>query len=174
MRALLEEIRITPAGTVVTPEGEVPAALGRGGRRADKREGDGATPTGRFALRYCLYRPDRVARPITALATRPIGPADGWCDDPAVPDRYNRPVPLPFAGSHEVLWREDRLYDVIVVVGHNDDPPVPGAGSAIFLHMARPDFSATEGCVALARPTLLGLLPLMSCATHLVIEPPDS
>lgn len=133
-------------------------ALGRGGVRADKREGDGATPAGRFPLRRVLYRPDRLAAPPeTALPCRPLRPADGWCDDPADP-RYNRPVDLPYPASHERLWREDEIYDIVGVLGHNDDPVVPGAGSAIFLHVARPDYAPTAGCVALAREDLLRLL----------------
>ena len=141
-------------------------ALGRGGIRADKREGDGATPVGRFALRRLLYRADRLAAPPTALPVAPIGPHDGWCDDPAHP-AYNRPVTLPFAASHERLWRDDAVYDVIVVLGHNDAPPAPGLGSAIFLHVARPDLAPTEGCVALALPDLLDLLARVRADTFL-------
>jgi len=134
-------------------------ALGKGGIRpeADKREGDGATPLGRYPIRQILYRPDRLEAPKTALPVQALTAQDGWCDDPADP-AYNRFVRLPFAASHEKLWREDHVYDVIVVLGHNDDPPVPGLGSAIFMHVARPDYSGTEGCVALALPDLLALL----------------
>ena len=132
-------------------------ALGPAGPRSDKREGDGATPVGRFAFRYVLYRPDRLAAPRTSLPVRALSPEDGWCDDPADP-QYNKPVRLPYAGRHEELWREDGVYDVIVVIGHNDDPPVPGQGSAVFLHVARPDYAPTEGCVALALADLLSVL----------------
>jgi|SRR5690606_21371197 len=135
-------------------------ALGKGGCKpeADKREGDGATPLGRYPLRQLLYRADRLpAAPQTRLPGRALMPEDGWCDDPADP-AYNRHVRLPYAASHEKLWRDDPVYDVIVVLGHNDDPPIPGMGSAIFLHVARPDYSGTEGCVAMALPDLLDLL----------------
>jgi len=132
-------------------------ALGRSGVSRDKREGDGATPVGVFPFREVLFRADRIARPATALAVRAIAPDDGWCDDPASPD-YNRPVRLPRAASHETLMRKDRLYDVIVVLGHNDDPVVPGLGSAIFLHVAAPGHAPTEGCVALALEDLLSVL----------------
>lgn len=135
----------------------VRCALGRGGVRADKREGDGATPAGCFALRRVLYRADRVARPDTVLPAGEIGRADGWCDDPEDAD-YNRPVTLPHAARAETMWRDDRLYDIVVVLGHNDDPPVPGAGSAIFLHVAHPEYRPTEGCVALALSDLRDLL----------------
>ena len=133
------------------------AALGRGGVRADKREGDGATPAGRLPLRRVLYRADRVARPRAAVLVTPLAPHDGWCDDPASAD-YNRLVRLPYADRHEALWRDDALYDVIGVLGWNDEPPVPGRGSAIFLHVARPDGGPTEGCVALPLPELLAAL----------------
>ena len=123
----------------------------------DKREGDGATPAGTFPFRYAWYRADRIARPTTALPVRAIDAQDGWCDDPASPD-YNRPVRLPCAARHEVLTRDDGLYDLIVVLGHNDDPVVPGRGSAVFLHVAAPGYAPTEGCVALARDDLLRVL----------------
>ncbi len=147
--------------------------IGRGGVRDDKTEGDGATPAGRFALRHVLYRADRVAKPVTALAARAIARDDGWCDDPGDP-AYNRPVRLPFAGSHEVLWREDSLYDVIVVLGHNDSPPVPGRGSAIFLHVARPDYGPTEGCIALALDDLLEVVALCGPGDTVTVRPADA
>lgn len=156
------EIIVHPAGDhrhgrLVWPGGEAACVLGRGGVRADKREGDGATPVGRFPLRRVLWRADRLSRPATALPTAPIATDDGWCDDPADP-AYNRPVKRPFAASHEALWRDDGVYDVIVVMGHNDDPVKPGRGSAVFLHVARPDRQPTAGCVALDLPDLLRLL----------------
>ncbi|MCW2235516.1 L,D-transpeptidase family protein [Azospirillum canadense] len=144
-------------GRLVWPGGSFRCALGRGGVRADKREGDGATPVGRYPLRRVLWRADRLPRPETGLPTSPIAPDDGWCDAPADP-AYNRPVKRPFAASHEELWRADGVYDVIVVMGHNDDPVVPGQGSAVFMHVARPDWEPTAGCVALHLPDLLRLL----------------
>src|SRR3546814_5636749 len=79
-------------------------------------------------------------------------------DLPADPLHYNRLVRLPFAASHERMWRDDGLYDLVVEIGYNDMPPVPGLGSAIFLHLARPDWGPTDGCVALARDDLLAVL----------------
>jgi L,D-peptidoglycan transpeptidase YkuD (ErfK/YbiS/YcfS/YnhG family) len=131
------------------PTGVVPAA--------DKREGDGASPAGVWTLRRVLYRPDRGPQPSTALPAAALTPEDGWCDAPADP-AYNQPVRLPYPASAERLWRDDGLYDLIVILGHNDQPPVPGMGSAIFLHVARPDYAPTEGCVAVAREDLLALL----------------
>ena len=122
-----------------------------------KREGDGATPLGVWPMRRVLYRPDRGAAPRTTLPVDQLTPTDGWCDDPA-DARYNRPVTLPYPASCETMWREDELYDVVVVLAHNDDPPAPGLGSAIFLHCAKPDYPPTQGCVALARADLLELL----------------
>jgi L,D-peptidoglycan transpeptidase YkuD (ErfK/YbiS/YcfS/YnhG family) len=136
-------------------------ALGHNGVRAAKREGDGATPIGVFPLRRVFYRPDRLAQPASGLPAHALSPDDGWCDDPAHRD-YNRLVKLPFDASHEELWRDDNLYDVIVVVGHNDDPTHPGLGSAIFIHCAAADYAPTEGCVALDRQTLIDLLPRLT------------
>lgn len=153
------------------PRGErvVKCALGHSGMSANKREGDGATPIGRFPLRRVLYRADRLTLPYTELPTSVIEPSDGWCDDPASPD-YNRQVRLPITASHEHLWRMDELYDIVVVLGHNDDPPVAGLGSAIFLHVAKPDFAPTEGCVAIARGDLLALLADCSIRDSLVVR----
>lgn len=147
-------------------------AVGRGGIRADKREGDGATPAGAWPMRRLLYRPDRIALPATRLAANPIAPQDGWCDDPAA--AYNRPVRLPYAASAEHLWREDAIYDLIVPLGYNDDPVVPGAGSAIFLHVARPDYAPTEGCVALAQVDLLRVLAGADAAARVVVHGPEA
>jgi L,D-peptidoglycan transpeptidase YkuD (ErfK/YbiS/YcfS/YnhG family) len=134
-----------------------PCALGRSGILDPKREGDGGTPAGRFALRRLLYRADRIARIETRLPARHIAPEDGWCDDPADP-AYNQPVTLPYPARHERLWLESALYDLVVVIGHNDDPVVPGAGSAVFLHVAREDLGPTEGCVAFRRDDLIAIL----------------
>jgi L,D-peptidoglycan transpeptidase YkuD (ErfK/YbiS/YcfS/YnhG family) len=131
------------------PAGVVPAQA--------KREGDGASPAGIWPIRRVLYRPDRGPAPATALPLETIGPDDGWCDAPEDP-AYNRPVSLPYSASAERMWREDHLYDIVVVLGHNDDPPVPGMGSAIFLHLAKPDYAPTHGCIAVARRDLESLL----------------
>jgi L,D-peptidoglycan transpeptidase YkuD (ErfK/YbiS/YcfS/YnhG family) len=133
------------------------AALGRTGIRALKREGDGGTPLGRFPIRQVLYRADRVARPRTWLPVRAIRDHDGWCDDPA--DRnYNRLIRLPSPRSAEGLKRADHLYDLVLVLGYNDRPRVKGKGSAIFMHLARPGYEPTDGCIALSRHDLTRLL----------------
>jgi L,D-peptidoglycan transpeptidase YkuD (ErfK/YbiS/YcfS/YnhG family) len=150
-------------------------AFGRGGLIApeSKREGDGATPSGIWPMRQVFWRPDRVAAPKTGLPVTPLTADMGWCDDPG-DARYNRPVQLPYPVSHEKLWRDDGIYDVIVVLGYNDDPVVAGKGSAIFLHIARPDFSATEGCVACSLADLIDLLKAAGPGDALRIGPPAS
>jgi L,D-peptidoglycan transpeptidase YkuD (ErfK/YbiS/YcfS/YnhG family) len=137
----------------------VRCALGKAGVKpaADKREGDLASPAGVWPLRRVLYRPDRGAAPETALPAAALAPDDGWCDAPGDP-AYNRPVKRPYPASAEAMWREDHLYDLVVVLGHNDDPPVAGRGSAIFLHLAREGYLPTEGCVAVAREDMEALL----------------
>jgi L,D-peptidoglycan transpeptidase YkuD (ErfK/YbiS/YcfS/YnhG family) len=133
------------------------AAIGRAGVVAHKREGDGGTPAGEMALLRVLYRADRLRAPKCAVPVEPIGPQDGWCDDPA--DRhYNRMVRLPFAASHEILWRNDDLYDVVGVLDWNTQPVAAHRGSAIFLHLAARDYAPTAGCVALAKSELLACL----------------
>lgn len=142
--------RVLPDGRFVLGPLVLRCALGKGGVKpaAEKREGDGATPAARMALRRVLFRADRGPAPRCAVPVEPIAPTDGWCDDPAH-RHYNRQVALPFDASHERLWREDHVYDVIGVLGWNDDPVQRGRGSAIFLHLARPGFAPTEGCIAL-------------------------
>ncbi len=131
--------------------------VGRGGIRQYKEEGDGATPAGLLLLRRVLFRADRLPAPATPVPTEPIAPDDGWCDD-VTDARYNRAVRLPYPGRHEALWRNDALYDLVGVLGWNDAPVRPGAGSAIFLHVARPDYAATEGCIAMAMRDLAAIL----------------
>lgn len=150
-----------------------PCALGRGGVGDGKREGDGLTPLGRFALRGLYYRPDRMEPPRCHLETIALKPRDGWCDDPA-DAAYNRLVQLPYPASCERLWRCDGLYDLIVPLGYNDDPVVAGAGSAIFLHIAWPHFGPTEGCVALARADLLTVLAAIGPEDRLTVRPTSS
>jgi L,D-peptidoglycan transpeptidase YkuD (ErfK/YbiS/YcfS/YnhG family) len=143
--------------------------LGRSGLVADKREGDGGTPIGRFPFRRLLYRADRVPHIETRLPARHIDPADGWCDDPA-DAAYNKPVRLPYPARHETLWLDSPLYDLVVVIGHNDDPVVPGAGSAVFLHLAREDWGPTAGCIAFARDDLLAILALIGTSDRILVR----
>ena len=166
----MTDILVSAEGVLIFHGRRYRCALGRSGLSADKREGDGATPIGRFLLRRIYFRPDRLtAAPVSRLPVLPLSSQDGWCDDPAHAD-YNRPVTLPHPASCEQMWREDGVYDVVVVLGHNDDPPCPGLGSAIFLHVARPDFSPTEGCVALPLADLLEVLAAAGPETGLMVS----
>jgi L,D-peptidoglycan transpeptidase YkuD (ErfK/YbiS/YcfS/YnhG family) len=159
---------VTPNGTLTLNNETFRAALGRGGVSKHKKEGDGATPAGILPLRNVLYRPDRGTAPVSVVAVRALTPNDGWCDAPSSPD-YNRAVGLPFAASAEVLWRDDTVYDIIGILGWNDSPVHPGQGSAIFLHIARPDYAPTDGCVALAQDHLRRVLAMG--LTELVVRP---
>lgn len=144
-------------------------AIGRSGIAEKTREGDGVTPAGIWPLRNVLYRADRIARPQTILPTALIEPGQAWCDVPDDP-QYNRLVRLPYASLDERLWREDALYDLIAVVGFNDAPVVPGKGSAIFLHVARPDYGETEGCVALSLDDLTEALAQLRPENRLIVQ----
>jgi L,D-peptidoglycan transpeptidase YkuD (ErfK/YbiS/YcfS/YnhG family) len=143
-------------------------ALGKGGIKALKREGDGATPLGSMRLVGGWYRPDHVHLRSAPLMLSRIGERSGWCD--AVHDRnYNRPVNLPYPASHEVMERPDHLYDLVVVLDFNLRPRRRGGGSAIFLHAARTGLTPTEGCVALPLPVLKRMLPHLSDRTVLTV-----
>lgn len=146
-----------------------PCAIGRSGISASKREGDGATPTGEFALRRVLYRADRIPRPDTALEVTPIGPRDGWCDAPGHRG-YNCQVRLPIGASAERLCRADPVYDIIVVLGYNDAPVIGGRGSAIFMHIAKSNFAPTAGCIALRCKDLLTILRLCGSVSSLIVR----
>lgn len=145
-------------------------ALGRGGTRPVKREGDGATPIAGMRIVYGWYRADRLVRPHSKLRLRAITPRDGWCDAPADPN-YNRPVRLPFRASHETMMRDDRLYDVCLVLDWNLEPfgRMRHGGSAIFLHVAKPGFPPTEGCIAIAPAAMRWLLPRIGPETVLKV-----
>ena len=149
-------------------EGQRRAAIGPGGIAIKGGEGDGITPRGRFPVREIFYRADRIPKPVTSLPLRVMEKDDGWCDAPDDP-AYNRLVKLPYPASAESLWRDDHLYDLVAVLGYNDDPVVPGKGSAIFLHVARPDYSATHGCVALPLDDALAAIAQLRPGDQVVI-----
>lgn len=135
----------------------------------DGREGDGKTPLGTYTIRYGFYRADRIELPKTEIVMRPTRKDDGWCDAPDDP-AYNRPVRLPYAASAEELYRDSHVYDVVFVLGHNDSPPVPDMGSAIFLHIAREGYQPTRGCVAISEQDMLEILPILKSGTEFQIE----
>lgn len=136
---------------------------------AGGREGDAKTPLGVYHLRFGLYRADRLLQPPSPLTFRPLREADGWCDAPNDP-AYNRFIRLPFAASHEKLWRVDGAYDIILVMSHNDSPPVQGLGSAVFIHVAQPDDRNTLGCIALAPEEMVKLLPKLEVGMKVRIQ----
>jgi L,D-peptidoglycan transpeptidase YkuD (ErfK/YbiS/YcfS/YnhG family) len=147
----------------------IPVALGRAGIRANKREGDGGTPRGTFRLVRLWWRADRHPRPHTLLPVRPIGRETAWCEDPT-DRRYNRPFRRAPNAAGDRLWRADALYDFIIEIDHNARPRVAGRGSAVFIHVARPGFRPTAGCVALAMPRLRWLLKRLGPKTRIVIQ----
>ena len=172
------EIIITPAndnpalGTLALGDKIFPCALGKQGITLSKQEGDMKTPRGEFPLRSVFYRYDKLSKPIySQIPMMAILKEDGWCDDPK--DRaYNQSVMLPYHASAEHLWRDDELYDVIIILGHNDEPVEKGRGSAIFLHVAKEKgngFEGTEGCIALKKQDLLEILPILSPETTLKV-----
>jgi L,D-peptidoglycan transpeptidase YkuD (ErfK/YbiS/YcfS/YnhG family) len=143
--------------------------LGRCGIRANKREGDGATPRGRFRLRRLWCRADRSPRAPTLLPVARIDGAVAWCEDTG-DRRYNRPFRRSANEPGDRLWRDDHLYDWVIEIDHNTRPRVAGRGSAVFLHVARPDRSPTAGCVAFAAGALRRLLAQLGPKTRIVIQ----
>lgn len=175
---LSHNLILTSQTTLMFQGKTFPCAIGKGGIKIDKVEGDGATPVGSFPLKEVFYREDHMGNIPTPLLKRPIQRNFGWCDDAKDPC-YNQRVMLPYVARHEELWREDHLYDIVVVVGYNTNPIVPGKGSAIFIHVARPadpavtkdPYSLTDGCVSLAASDLLAILKDLSCDAHLIVNP---
>jgi L,D-peptidoglycan transpeptidase YkuD (ErfK/YbiS/YcfS/YnhG family) len=147
----------------------VPVALGRGGIKANKFEGDGGTPRGTFRPRQLWWRADRHPRPHTFLPVRTIGPEDAWCEDPKS-RHYNRPIRLERSRDGDRLRRDDHLYDFIVEIDHNNSPRIKGRGSAVFLHLARENFSPTAGCVSMTKSAMLRLLQRLGPHTKIVID----
>lgn len=147
-------------------------AFGKGGMKPaeEKREGDGASPIGIWPVRRVWYRPDKGPAPETGIPALALRPGDGWCDAPGHPD-YNRLIARPFPASHERMWRGDTVYDLVVELGYNDDPPVAGRGSAIFLHVARPGYVPTEGCIGLAEADLRLVLARLTGDSAIEIRP---
>jgi L,D-peptidoglycan transpeptidase YkuD (ErfK/YbiS/YcfS/YnhG family) len=155
-------------GLLIAGNLRIPCKLGGAGRRAMKREGDGATPAGVWPMRRILARRDSWRWLGTGLPLRFMAPDDGWCDDPS--DRnYNRPVKLPYRASHEEMWRMDHLYDVVVVLGHNDLPRVKGAGSAVFFHLTDPRGGPTAGCIAVSANDMRKVLALCGRKTRVKV-----
>lgn len=162
-------------GTLLCNGKTYACTLGRSGVIAEdlKTEGDGKTPIGSYPCRYVLWRQDRLPEaPRTGLPAKPLVATTGWCEDPKHAD-YNREVTLPHPSPDvDRMFRDDYLYDVVVVLGHNDNPPVPYKGSAIFMHLAREAFTPTAGCIGLARADLIEVLAQLTPETVITIKPP--
>jgi len=158
------------AGVLLIGGRAIRVVLGRAGIRANKREGDGGTPRGRFRPVRLWWRADRLPRPPTGLPVRRITPRLAWCEDPE-DRRYNRPFLRSASEPGDRLWREDHLYDLIVVLGYNDAPRIKGRGSAIFIHVASPGLKPTQGCIALERSHLLRLIEHASRGAEITILP---
>jgi L,D-peptidoglycan transpeptidase YkuD (ErfK/YbiS/YcfS/YnhG family) len=143
------------------------AAIGKNGVIAaeDKVEGDLKTPMGSYRVTHGYYRPDKMDCPQSIIPFTALDPTFGWCDEPSHP-LYNQQVLKPFDASHEDLWSDDDVYDVILVTDHNTNPIVPGKGSAVFIHVAREDFEPTAGCLALQKEDLLMIIE--NCSSELV------
>lgn len=148
---------VYPSSTAEWNKTSVRCAFGFGGISFQKKEGDHVTPAGHFKLRRIFYRADRIEKPRTILPLSTLSRKSGWCDSPN-DTNYNKYVSLPFSGHHEKLWRKEAIYDLIAVIGYNDRPIIHNAGSAIFIHVATPEFRATEGCVAFSKQVLLKIL----------------
>lgn len=144
-------------------------ALGRTGVGSFKREGDGHTPRASLRLLYGFWRSDRVPRPMTRLPMLPSRKTMVWCDDPKSP-AYNRLSRLPLKASHETMCRADLLYDIVIVMDWNVSSRRRGAGSAIFLHLARPGYTPTEGCIAVTEKDMRRLLAVADRHTMIHVK----
>ncbi|MEI6628466.1 MAG: L,D-transpeptidase family protein, partial [Alphaproteobacteria bacterium] len=125
-----------------------PCQVGCNGFTNNKYEGDGCTPIGKWKLLKVYYRSDRVKALKCALPKVAITPDMGWSDDTKDP-LYNSAIKLPYDFSHEKLWRDDHLYDLLITINHNTNPVIPGQGSAIFIHQMHENETPTAGCLAL-------------------------
>lgn len=165
----MTNIRVISSDTLEFNEKAYSCVIGEKGFTDAPQEGAKKTPLGTFALRECWYRADRISAPVTKLPLKVISQDDGWCDDPKRPE-YNLHVKLPFQGSHEKLWRDDNAYDIIVPIGFNDTNIVPGKGSAIFFHLAKPGYPPTLGCVAVSLNDMLEILAKIEKSSQIVIS----
>jgi L,D-peptidoglycan transpeptidase YkuD (ErfK/YbiS/YcfS/YnhG family) len=156
-------------GWLVAGPAVIPVSLGRGGIKANKREGDGATPSGRFHPQRIWWRADKHPRPSSRLPLHRIAPNDGWCENPRE-RHYNRPIKVPKTSNADRLTRDDGLYDFIVEIDHNARPRIAGRGSAVFIHVARDGFKPTAGCIALTMPALKRLLARLDRRTRIIVS----
>lgn len=163
-----KDIQVYPDGRLFFSGSEYRCALGKGGVKKDKHEGDGTTSIGCFPIREIFYRKDRLGELRFGVKTTPIQETDAWCDDEN-DERYNTLISIPRGEGTESFWREDAVYDIIVVLGYNDDPPMKGKGSAIFMHVARDGYPSTAGCIALSLKDLRAVLHKITPETKVCV-----
>ena len=132
-------------------------ALGKAGIKKKEKEGDNVTPKGIFKIISIYYRPDRIKNIITTVKKIKIKKNIGWCDDPNS-HFYNQQISLPNKFGHEKLYRNDSLYDLILVLNYNVNPIIKNKGSAIFIHIAKKNYKKTKGCIALKKKHLIELV----------------
>ena len=144
-------------------------SFGKNGFTNEKVEGDNKTPIGKFKLNRIFYRADKITIPETKIPTANITQNMGWCDD-VNSNNYNELIELPCEFSHEKMYRDDDVYDVVIELDYNIQTPIKGKGSAIFFHIARGDYSGTEGCIAINLDDMLEILPLLESETFMEIK----
>jgi L,D-peptidoglycan transpeptidase YkuD (ErfK/YbiS/YcfS/YnhG family) len=144
-------------------------ALGKNGIGKKIKEGDNITPRGTFKITKIYYRPDKIKKLITFFKKIKIKKNMGWCDDPKS-KFYNKQIKLPSKFNHEKLYRNDRIYDLLVVLNYNTKPIVKNRGSAIFIHVAKKNYKATAGCIALKKNDLIKLLQVIKKNTKINIS----
>ena len=143
-------------------------ALGKGGIKQKEKEGDFITPKGKFKLIKIYYRSDRVKKINSPLKKIKISKNMGWCDDVSS-KHYNRLIKINKKISHEKLYRNDNVYDILVVLNYNLNPIIRGKGSAIFLHVTKKKYKKTQGCIALKKKELLFLISKIKKNTQIRI-----
>ena len=144
-------------------------SLGSGGVHQKKREGDNITPVGIFKITKIYFRSDRIKNFTTPIKKIQIKKNMGWCDDSST-KLYNKQIKLPSRFGHEKLYRKDNLYDLVLVLDYNTNPIIKNKGSAIFIHVAKKNFSNTAGCIGLAKEDLLILLANIKKKTKIKIQ----
>ena len=141
-------------GFLIHGNNKYKCSIGYNGLSNNKTEGDGCTPIGTYKINKIFYRPDKINNHKFILDSEIIEERDGWCDD-VNSDSYNQKIEFPFKEGAEHLYRNDDLYDIVCVLDYNLNPIIKGKGSAIFLHVAKEDYSPTQGCVAIKKDELL-------------------
>ena len=144
-------------------------ALGKGGVKKKTMEGDNITPKGIFKIIKIYYRPDKIKKIKTLIKKIKIKKNMGWCDDPSS-RLYNKLINLPTKYTHEKLYRNDSLYDLIVVLSYNTNPIIKNKGSAIFMHIAKNSYKKTKGCIALKKEHLIEIISKIKKNTKIKIN----